>query len=129
MKNVEKSGTFVDKHGELICYVSRAERIWLYIRAIFQALPFVAVFVICGLFIVEFACVLGLFASLSQAKPVSEEFLLYFFVFFVSSIIQFAGLGIGWWLAEHKGLRIQVYPQTHKFSLPIKKITNKPFLL
>ncbi len=129
MKDVKKSDTFVDEHGELICYVSPAEKIWLYIRAIFKALPFVVIFVICSLFFVEFACILGLCILLNQTKPAPEEFVLYSFIFIVSSVIQLAGLGIGWWLAEHKGLQVQVYPKKHKSFLPVKKITNKSSLL
>lgn len=112
MKDNEKSNTFVSEDGELICYVSRTEKFRLYIRAVFKALPFIAVFVICSLFLVEFACLWGLCESLCSPQLVPEECALYGFVFIGSCIIQLLGLGIGWQLAEIKDVKVR--PKTHQ---------------
>jgi hypothetical protein len=127
MTENEKSNTFVDNNGDLICYISRTERIWLYMRAIFKALPFVAVFIICSLTMVQVACIVGLCEALNQANIAPGEVFMYAFVLIISGIIQAAGLGIGWWLAEAKGLHVKVYPkELKKNPLPIKQITDEP---
>ena len=127
MNNDKKSNTFVDENGDLIRYVSPAERVWLWLCAIFKALPFVAIFVICGLTLVQLACLFGLCDILSTSPVVMEECLIYVFLMLISGMIQAAGLAIGWWLVETKGIRIKVYPQhLQNTSLPIKAIADRP---
>ncbi|WP_448518925.1 hypothetical protein [Rhodoflexus sp.] len=127
MTKHENSNVFVDENGDLIRYISPTERIWLYTSAIFKALPFIAVFIICSLTIVQVACIIGLCETFSQASIALGEVLMYAFVLIISGIIQMVGLGIGWWLAEVKGLKIKVYPkELKKHPLPIKQITDEP---
>lgn len=127
MTKHENSNTFVGESGDLIRYISFTERVWFYTRAVFRALPFIAVFIICSLTMVQVACIVGLCEAFNQVSISPGEILMYAFVLIISSMIQVAGLGIGWWLAEIKGLHVKIYPkELKKNPLPIKQITDKP---
>ncbi|MCS6967055.1 MAG: hypothetical protein RMJ44_02655 [Cytophagales bacterium] len=109
MKNLKPSlsRTYVNHKGKIVRCPSFVERIYLHVHNIFKTLPFVAVFIIVSLLFVEIGCIVGLWQALSGTALPLVEVMAYSFVFLASATIQLLGLGVGWWLAEHKDANVK----------------------